>query len=125
MENTARDKATARPWKISSCEHNDKSDIAQIIYGDIYGGGTIAELPKHKHLDCIGGKTAMYRNKGDKELAEANASLIVKAVNNHEALLEACREAQSYILSLKGKEFNIKNAEYFHISAVLASALNQ
>lgn len=33
----------------------------------------------------------MYRNKGDKELAEANASLIVKAVNNHEALLEALK----------------------------------
>ena len=91
MDNQA--KATPRPWKISSCEHND-NDIAQIIYGDIYGGGTIAELPKHKHLDCIRGKTAMYRNKGDKELAEANASLIVKAVNNHEALLEACREAK-------------------------------
>jgi hypothetical protein len=29
----------------------------------------------------------------DKETAQANASIIVKAVNNHDLLVEACREA--------------------------------
>ena len=38
-------------------------------------------------------------------------------------LLEACREAQSYILRQKGKEFNVKNADYFHILVVLNEAI--
>ncbi len=38
-------------------------------------------------------------------------------------LLRACKEAQSYILRQKGREFNIKNADYFHIAVVLNEAL--
>lgn len=68
-------KATPRPWHIITgqdkrhmnfpimCEKNHL--IGSIIWGAFY----------------------------DRETAQANASLIVKAINNHEALLEACRKA--------------------------------
>jgi hypothetical protein len=54
-----------------------------------------------------------------------NASFIVKACNSHEALVEALKEAQRYILNLKGKEFNVKNSNYFHISVVMNEAIKQ
>lgn len=38
-------------------------------------------------------------------------------------LLEALKKAQSYILRLKGKEFNVRNADYFSISTTMSCAI--
>ena len=54
---------------------------------------------------------------------EQKAAYIVKAVNSHETLVRALKEAQSYILTRKGKEFNIKDSDYFSISVVMVQAL--
>jgi hypothetical protein len=37
-------------------------------------------------------------------------------------LLEAVKEAQHYILTRKGKEFTLRDSDFFHISVVLAEA---
>lgn len=66
---TQTDKATARPWTI----RNKRSSLT--IWGDI--------------SVCLVSK---YSNNH-----KANAELIVKAVNNHESLLEACEEALALV----------------------------
>jgi hypothetical protein len=60
--------ATARPWKVVDTKTSTQ------IWAD--GSPIVTHVVGYKNMD--------------------NASLIVKAVNNHEALLEACREALAH-----------------------------
>ena len=48
---------------------------------------------------------------------------IIKAVNAHDALVEALKECQSYIL--RSKSFKINDSNDFHIANVITQALNQ
>jgi hypothetical protein len=103
--------ATARPWKYDKgfIINKDNTLIASMLFDN------------------------------DKSVMEINGYIIQESVNNfenyrnamnefsdlhlkNEALLEACREAQSYILNLKS--FRIKESKDFHIANVLAQALN-
>ena len=67
--------ATARPWKVIT--DTDKRHMNFPI------------MCQDGHLIGSTNWGAFY----DKETAQANASIIVKAVNNHDLLVEACREA--------------------------------
>ena len=83
---TQKDKATPRPWKVFV-----KDSVV-----DIVGTQAVDEILARCHSSFIGAKG----------LAEgkANASLIVKAVNNYDALLEACKglvEQLEYVLETK------------------------
>jgi hypothetical protein len=70
------DKATPRPWKFE--KHFDGN----------YFGNILAQYPEGTW------RTITVQLKyGTPEENQANASLIVKAVNSHDALLEACKEA--------------------------------
>jgi hypothetical protein len=97
MENTTKDKATARPWKIIT-----KDNVV-----DIVGTQAVDEILARCHSSFIGAKG----------LAEgkANASLVVKAVNEYdslkasnEALLEALNQA---VEALHG--FGSEDVRYF------------
>ena len=66
--------ATARPWKISE----DGNDI-EAIYGP--------------NPEDVFGICTMYAD----ESADANAELIVRAVNNHYQLVEALKLAAKYV----------------------------
>lgn len=94
---------TKRPWKIS--ERRTRQDQKDKIFwytNVIKGGIRIAKV------SGIG-----------KENAEANAKLIVKAVNNHERLVKALKKAQVRLIEcegdivndLKGKEREDKHRE--------------
>jgi len=93
---------------------------------------SITERPWYsvdKHVQACNLETDGYVCQCD---TDADAEFIVKVANNYErevqknkVLLEACQEAQRYILRQKGKEFNVKNADYFHISVVLNEAIKQ
>jgi len=71
MENTMKDKATPRPWKAEMLGANS---VWINGMADERGPMPLARM-------CC----------ADADLD--NASLIVKAVNNHDALLDACRSA--------------------------------
>lgn len=58
------------------------------LFGD-YRGGCICELEFNSGVPT-------------KEQATANASFIVRACNNHERLVEACKEAKSIISGMLG-----------------------
>lgn len=77
------------------------------------------------HWDLIAKKSNDWvaRIHGGYDADEANANFILRAINNHDTLIEALKEAQHYILTRKGKEFNIKNSDYFHISNVMTQAI--
>lgn len=62
-------KATARPWKIE--EHSSGLGVRVYHKSRLFG----------QDMQFIG------------EQGQANAELIVKAVNSHEALVESCKEA--------------------------------
>jgi hypothetical protein len=74
MKEIAKDKATARPWSVNFCEAS-QTHFIEGLEASPFGDDVCYNI----------------RNK-------ANASLIVKAVNNHEALLEACESLiRSYV----------------------------
>lgn len=70
-----KDLSTPRPWREFGAYNNDKSKTLYHIECDVNGriGEHVASTTGHNR--------------------EVNASLIVRCVNNHEALLEACRRA--------------------------------
>lgn len=70
MVNNTKDNATPRPWEVG----RDKT----------------LDVPFIKQAK---NKIAVFPLGWDKAIQEANAALIVRAVNNHEALLDACRNA--------------------------------
>jgi hypothetical protein len=86
------EKSTARPWHVDN-EFYIRDEKHNAI-GQLYGS--------------IGGFQVL-----------GNASLIVKAVNNHEALLEACRAAY--------EEFSkpMDERDYRHGMDILKAAINQ
>ena len=79
---TKTDKATPRPWEFEQNSIELKHHGFK-IYGDI---GHSAQYGK----SCMPIAYTFH----DGELAKANAELIVRAVNNFDALLETCRKAQ-------------------------------
>lgn len=81
MTNT--DKATPRPWKQGG------------NWFDIWGNTNTKE-----NWERVA--EVHHSVTGSNKIEQANASLIVKAVNNHEALLNACRKAE-IVLSLDRK----------------------
>jgi len=72
---------TATPWKLLMTMWKDESN--EKVYAVYSEQG-------HIIADC-GVEWGTIAD--DKDLINANAAYIVKAVNNHEALLEACKEA--------------------------------
>jgi hypothetical protein len=96
------DKATPRPWKIFE---GGSQDVVDIVNG------------KNEMLcRCKG---SFIGSRPLKE-AQANASLIVKAVNNHEALLEACREA--YEALGKDRNWNISDLRLKTLKSAIDNA---
>lgn len=86
------DKATPRPWKATFDNTYIDSESA---------GERIASLT------------------GSRERQESNAALIVKAVNNHDALLEACKEVLHWVEG--GAEADLLEVA----KRVLSKAINQ
>ena len=74
--------ATPRPWKIVQSEPYQKWE------NDIYPRIQIGEADKFSNERTV---CDVWMNKNSNEEGLANAELIVRAVNNHEALLEACK----------------------------------
>ena len=98
------DKATPRPWRAA--KENDEFLV----------------LP-----DAEGGTIASVFGDNQKE-QKANASLIVKAVNNFDVLLEACKEAKRILTS--GELNNVKNIKnhpkgFLEACAKINQAINQ
>jgi hypothetical protein len=87
------EKATARPWKIFSGPDNNVIDIVDCKISK--------EIIARTHSTFIG-------SHGLKE-GIANAELIVKAVNSHDALLEACKDLLA--ISVRSGLDNGKNTD--------------
>ena len=68
--------ATPRPWKLKT--EQDQDFITRTVVGPNLGAGTEVAIIT----------TGSYEDR----MESANAKLIVRAVNNHDALLEACKE---------------------------------
>lgn len=103
--NTKKDTATARPWKI------DDNGDANCYY--------IATVDGHHicRVECLD-ESIEDESEAD-EIANANAALIVRAVNSHEALLEACKKA------LKRYKNLLRGSEYYEEEQALERAIKQ
>ena len=88
METKQDDKTTPRPWAKSNPTPWVKSHDAvhRAIIGAPAGSGE--EQGRHYIIAFTS---------GDKEIAEANVDLIVRAVNSHDQLVEASQEAVVHI----------------------------
>ena len=88
------DKATSRPWKLARTTvtnggwTDDAVDIFWIAADDAAGEG-VADL----YYRTTGGAVVAKRN------SEANAALIVRAVNAHDDLVEALTEVRDNLLT--------------------------
>ena len=98
-----QDKATARPWVV---EHDGESDERTYFPVITFGARNIAVVE------------AYY---GD---GAANAALIVRAVNAHDKLVEACELAVRFVEDMcKGQQWPHENCEAWKVArAALALA---
>ena len=86
---TQKDKATPRPWKYD--ENGVITNMGSSIATTFQVAWENSRATKEHNQNMI-------------DEQKANASLIVKSVNNHDALLEACKEAIEIIESLEGTD---------------------
>ena len=91
------DRATPRPW------HNG----GQVVFPDDRAGCTIAVLPDDEARVTQNG--VVYGPCMTTEEQRANAALIVRAVNAHEALVEACEAALAAIGGIGTEDQGLMN----------------
>ena len=107
--NTIEDKATARPWTVNS---------TGLISGKGWNEDTgyLASV-SILHKDCLDNKSINQ----SKVESLANAKLIVKAVNLHDELIEACEYALNFIKWNDCQEFK----EYGSLKSDLKEVLTK
>ena len=93
-----KDLTVARPWKVRLGINESFIDGKDIV--------------------CL----AVVNYLMDTNEAKANAKLIVKAVNNFDALLEACKEAKEVLLKVYKDD---KGVDIFHALGLLDNAIKQ
>lgn len=101
MNNT--DKATARPWKViqTKCgQHDGEGDLVEIIGCD---------------NEIVADNQEFY----PEAITEANAELIVKAVNSHDALVEALELASGYVGKAVKERYPGAGIDYMKINEAL------
>ncbi len=80
---------TPTPWEWQGVVTEGEEAGCAFIIGGNLGGLVCGALPRPTELDS-----------GDFSRVEANAAFIVKAVNCHDELVEAAREALSWITNI-------------------------
>jgi len=99
MEDANMNNATPRPWTIWS--DADGNPISQIY--------------------TESGKCVCVMAEDDTEKSIADAEMIVRAVNSHEALLEACQYARKFYQ----ENFESMPVAFQTVDNILESAINQ
>ncbi len=106
------DKATARPWKIGGGQINGWVDIKTESNGD-----RVAKVDLILDTNTLGGWTKRF------DITEANAALIVRAVNEHAALV-AVAEAAKPISELAENKAWLPESQYNQVTELLEALAN-